>query len=128
VTKTKGGARLVRKWLRQPLLSRVDLEQRYDLVDARTRGREPTTAAWEPLGNQRAVAAAVAAAAAVVAAAQPWPLLLRGLLRQLWQLWLLRLSWLLCFRWLSCGLVSAAAVAAADAACLARAVNLGRLL
>jgi hypothetical protein len=68
VTKTKGGARLVRKWLRQPLLSRVDLEQRYDLVDARTRGREPTTAAWEPLGNQRAVAAAVAAAAAVVAA------------------------------------------------------------
>ena len=40
VCKTKGGARLVRRWLRQPLLSPHDLEQRYDLVDAFVRGYE----------------------------------------------------------------------------------------
>ena len=38
--KTKVGGRLVRKWLRQPLLSRVELEGRYDLVDAFMRGYE----------------------------------------------------------------------------------------
>ena len=38
--KTKVGARAMRRWLRQPLLSRVDLEERYDLVDALIKGYE----------------------------------------------------------------------------------------
>ena len=40
VCKTKVGARAMRRWLRQPLLSRVDLEERYDLVDAFIKGYE----------------------------------------------------------------------------------------
>ena len=40
------GARLVRRWLRQPLLSRVDLEQRYDLVDAFVTGYEVRSACF----------------------------------------------------------------------------------
>ena len=40
VCKTAMGARLVRKWLKQPLLSRVDLEERYDLVEAFVKARE----------------------------------------------------------------------------------------
>ena len=40
VCKTAMGLRLVRKWLKQPLLSRADLEERYDVVDAFVRGYE----------------------------------------------------------------------------------------
>jgi len=38
--KTAMGARLVRKWLKQPLLSRFDLEERLDLVETFARGFE----------------------------------------------------------------------------------------
>ena len=40
VCKTAMGARLVRKWLKQPLLSRHDIEGRYDVVDAFVRAYE----------------------------------------------------------------------------------------
>ena len=40
VCKTAMGSRLVRKWLKQPLLDRSQLEERYDLVEALIRGYE----------------------------------------------------------------------------------------
>lgn len=38
--KTQMGARLMRKWLKQPLLHAADLEARYDVVEAFVRGYE----------------------------------------------------------------------------------------